>query len=180
MTKCIYCKIDKTAVEMAKRGTNGIRSYCKPCDGKRPRSNEFILRKRLKTKLRRAYYNRRLRDSVELSDIARVIRQDACGSDRRYKRQNDLTIDFIITELNKGCSYCKASPSELRMTLDRIDNNIGHTMNNVKPACIRCNYMRRDMPFIAWLAIVPVLESVRLAGLFHNWTGAWRGGKHGG
>jgi hypothetical protein len=55
------------------------------------------------------------------------------------------------------------------MTLDRIDNTIGHVKTNVKPACIRCNLLRRNMPYAAWLMLVPAVKKARKFGLFDGW-----------
>jgi hypothetical protein len=58
------------------------------------------------------------------------------------------------------------------MTIDRIDNEIGHTLSNVVPACIRCNYVRRDMPHEAWLCLVEGMREAVFRGLFGSWTAA--------
>jgi hypothetical protein len=61
------------------------------------------------------------------------------------------------------------------MTLDRVDNSIGHIKSNVVPACTRCNYTRRDMPYEAWLLIAKSMRKAREAGMFDNWTGSiWK------
>lgn len=56
------------------------------------------------------------------------------------------------------------------MTLDRIDNTIGHVQTNVVAACVRCNYMRRDMPYAAWTRLVPLIKQLREEGLFGAWV----------
>jgi hypothetical protein len=60
------------------------------------------------------------------------------------------------------------------MTLDRIDNDKGHTEDNVVPACIRCNYTRRSMPYEAWLVVAKGMREARERGLFGEWTGRAR------
>jgi len=80
-----------------------------------------------------------------------------------------LTKGFIAEQVAKGCLYC--GESEIRMTLDRICNEKGHTQDNVMPACIRCNYTRRDMPHEAWLVVAKGMREAREAGLFNGWTG---------
>jgi len=57
------------------------------------------------------------------------------------------------------------------MTLDRINNSKGHLMNNVVPACRRCNTTRGDMPYKAWLFLVDGMRKARLANAFGNWNG---------
>lgn len=55
------------------------------------------------------------------------------------------------------------------MSMDRVDNSIGHTKSNVVPACIRCNYMRKDMPMEAWKFLVPYIKQAKENGLFGDW-----------
>ena len=90
---------------------------------------------------------------------------DSRSSDRKFGRANDLTRDFIREQLAVGeCSYCVER--NLRMTLDRIDNDLGHLQTSVVIACIRCNYARRDMPYQAWLVVAPAMRAARQTGLF--------------
>jgi hypothetical protein len=103
------------------------------------------------------------------SERGRCIWKDTRGSDRKAGRSNDLTVEFIDSVIRNGCSYCLATDS--KMTLDRVDNTLGHLTSNVVPACIRCNYMRRDMPHAAWLVLLPAIRQAREAGLFGSWTG---------
>ena len=102
------------------------------------------------------------------SNLNEVVLSDTRASDRSAKRVNDLTLDFVRAVLQRGCHYC--GETALRMTLDRIDNALGHTQDNVNPACIRCNYLRRDMPYEAWLCFLPCLRETREKGLFGGWT----------
>jgi hypothetical protein len=104
--------------------------------------------------------------------IPNLICRDSRGSDKKLGRSNNLNPEWVRTEIANGCSYC--GETELRMTLDRIDNSKGHTRDNVRPACIRCNYLRRDMPFEAWLMLVGAIRRAREAGTFGDWTGRTR------
>jgi len=60
------------------------------------------------------------------------------------------------------------------MTLDRIDNLKGHSFDNVVPACIRCNYARRNMSYEAWLCLTEGMRRARELDLFKGWTGRTR------
>jgi hypothetical protein len=100
---------------------------------------------------------------------ARFILEDSRKDDRRENHQNDLDRDWIEARIQGGCSYC--GESELLMTLDRIDNFKGHTKDNVQAACIRCNYLRRDIPYTVWMAIVPTIKASKDAGLLDTWSG---------
>jgi hypothetical protein len=81
----------------------------------------------------------------------------------------DLTKNFVRDLISKPCDYCGDEKS--KMTLDRIDNDLGHTKANVVPACVRCNYLRRDMPFEAWKELASAIRRVRELGLFGDWVG---------
>lgn len=59
--------------------------------------------------------------------------------------------------------------AKLLSALDRIDNSKGHTKDNVRAACIRCNYMRGSMPFEAWEFLVPTIKEAVKRGLFGKW-----------
>jgi len=94
---------------------------------------------------------------------------DCRQSDRKHNRQNDLDLAFVETETAKPCEYC--GETTLRRGLDRKDNTQGHFRANVVVACARCNYFRRDMPYLAWLLIVPAMRQAREQGLFGHWEG---------
>lgn len=54
----------------------------------------------------------------------------------------DIDIDWMIENiLTKECIYCGDSH---RVGCDRIDNNKGHTRENVVPCCIECNTARNN------------------------------------
>ena len=81
----------------------------------------------------------------------------------------DLT-ESLIRELISGpCSYCGSM--NITMSLDRKNNSIGHTLENVLPSCIRCNVTRGNMPFKAWLIIAKAMKQVTELGLFDDWLG---------
>lgn len=101
-------------------------------------------------------------------EVERFILKDARGADRKRGRSNDLDLDFVRFLIRKGCIYCGDTAG--RMSLDRIDNQQGHTKNNVNPACLRCNFIRRDMPYQAWLCIVPAVRKAFKRGLFGKWS----------
>ena len=102
------------------------------------------------------------------TNVAAAILVDAKKADKKRGRQNDLSLDFVEGAVASGCAYC--GETELRMTLDRIDNTLGHTKANTVPACERCNYIRRDMPYAAWYFLLPAIRAAREAGLFGDWT----------
>lgn len=101
-----------------------------------------------------------------------AILKEAKAFDKKRGFAHDLTREFVENAISQGCCYC--GETTLRMTLDRKDNGSGHDMSNVVPACIRCNYARRDMPYEAWLHIAVAFREARERGLFGTWTGRAR------
>jgi hypothetical protein len=63
----------------------------------------------------------------------------------------DETIEKMV-ECKLKCFYCRESVKifyknvrdEKQWTLERLDNNIGHTCNNTVISCLECNLQRRN------------------------------------
>lgn len=100
------------------------------------------------------------------------IYKDCQNSDQKRGLKFDLTVEQIRDFVVDGCSYC--GEKGIKIGLDRIDNKKGHTYDNVRAACMRCNYLRRDMPYEAWIVIVPAVKAATEAGLFGTWDGFGR------
>jgi hypothetical protein len=102
----------------------------------------------------------------EASKAAKRISYYTKWSDGRKGFTNDLTVEFIERAIRMVCSYCGVPPGKEKMTLDRMDNSRGHSIDNVLPACYRCNVSRGDMPFQVWMFIAPRYREARALGLF--------------
>lgn len=62
----------------------------------------------------------------------------------------DLSSEQFYTLTQKPCVYCGIAPSNGRLPfiyngLDRKDNNLGYTPDNVAPCCARCNGIKGDI-----------------------------------
>ncbi len=167
---CRDCGMDKD-LEIAfrstytrKDGTKLYRPSCEECDGKARTKRNTFSPWTGKAAWQKKYRFESRRNSSERD---RWILQDSRSTDKKRGLKNDLDREFIKITIATGCSYC--GETEIRIGLDRIDNAKGHTKNNVRAACMRCNYLRRDMPFAAWLSVTPAIRAAREAGLFGNW-----------
>jgi len=98
---------------------------------------------------------------------ATFILVDSRREDKKKNRDNDLTKEYIQELIDNGCFYC--GRSNHKMTLDRVDNQIGHMQTNVVPSCIQCNYIRRDMPWEAWLIVSKSVKEVIEQNLLEGW-----------
>lgn len=102
-------------------------------------------------------------------NVPKHVYQDSRYRDRKRGLSNDLTLEFVQQELAKDCQYCGGRDG--RMTLDRMDSTIGHLQSNVVASCERCNMLKKDMPFEAWLVLVPSVKEAFKGGLFGSWVG---------
>ena len=171
---CIKCFVDKPIDDFyrKRKGEETRETICKSC----------VL---VKTKERhnRLYgsdseYRRSYLDAVnERTRLARqspqsragFVIQDSRKSDRKQGREFDLDKDFVSSLISKPCHYC--GDTSCLMTLDRIDNNIGHVRTNVVQACSRCNDTRGRMPYDAWLVVSEGMKKALELGLFGTWAG---------
>lgn len=162
--RCNDCGKTEPEVHFHKRRVNGRqykRHICHICNReyrkrfKKGKANRELINS----------YNRKYRQDP--NRLPMTVLKDCRQSDKKRGYNNDLNKEFITLAFLNGCVYC--GEKELRMTLDRIDNTKGHTKDNVNPACIRCNYLRRDMPYDAWIYLVPTLKEMSSKGLFGSW-----------
>lgn len=65
------------------------------------------------------------------------------------------------------CHYCG---NNTEGGLDRKNNSLGHTVENVVPCCTRCNLWLVDVPFVAKDALAPSIYDANKRGLFGNWV----------
>lgn len=156
------------------RGTEYIRCYCKECDNKgrgryrrQPSSHESEVARRSRIAEQRR--------NPTLLQRAQHILNDSKKSDRRRGRTTQLSISFIMDAISRPCDYCGGT--DIKMTLDRIDNDRGHIEDNVVPCCLRCNVTRGTMPYSAWVFVAKGMRQALRQGLFGDWTGATAGNK---
>lgn len=99
---------------------------------------EILFGKKKKTK--RDYISANKIDKDKL----RLKASKMCSSykikDKKRRFNYDLNTDWIIENiLFKNCVYCNDNEF---IGCDRVDNNKGHTKDNVVPCCISCNTTR--------------------------------------
>ncbi len=169
---CPSCETVKSLTAFYKRPNGKPAGYCKDChNGKaKEKLKESDVRAR-KNRTSRSWHKRR-RQSQDPQTLAKIILKDCKGSDRKHQREHDLDLATVLKQIIQPCTYC--GETTLRMTLDRIDNERGHTKDNVVGACIRCNYTRGAMPYEAWVLVAVGMLAAREAGVFGDWTGRCR------
>ena len=164
--KCKLCGCEKPIEDFELTPRNRkvyIRNFCKKCRRKRSYQQE---------KLDGRYEKRKARNRLQRHNPKhrpRFILQDSRAYDQSHGLDNDVDREFIAKLIQHGCSYC--GESKIKIGLDRINNSIGHIRSNVVAACIRCNFIRRTMPYEAWLLIVPGIREATEKGLLKDWNG---------
>jgi hypothetical protein len=178
MKICIKCHETKTEDNFPfRKDISRYRSTCRSCENTRRYDRVLNDDQKENRKLANRKYARNKNHKISLLrqdplHRSRFIVEDTRKSDKKRYLDNDLTIEFTEDLIALGCSYCGNTE---RMTLDRIDNAIGHTKNNVVASCYRCNMIRGNMPYQAWMNIVPAIRNTFEKGLFQGWnSGIWR------
>ena len=151
---CYYCDI------IQERGFNGIDrldsnigyvadncvSSCMVCNYMKGCLYFDIFLKRIEHILT---YNNKIKGRYfpeELSDYN-------AASYNEYKRRAnnkllhfELTINDYIELITANCYLCdRKSCEKYKNGIDRVDNNIGYIISNVKPCCGSCNYIKKNM-----------------------------------
>jgi hypothetical protein len=103
----------------------------------------------------------------------RVILNNCRKADKLLGLKTTITREEIRELISKPCEYCE-TPEE-KMGVDRKDNSRGHMPDNTVPCCLRCNALKRDMPWEAWIFLVPKIREAMQLGLFGDWIGHNRG-----
>lgn len=172
VASCSSCKLSEPDVQFT---TRIVKGKCYPrtnCMGCTVVKNKKRIRKPSEATKQQVVRNSARITAERKSGLFRdkYIVVDARRSDQKFDRQFDLTRAFVKDLISSPCSYC--GDTELMMTVDRKDNRLGHLKANVVGSCIRCNLIRRDMPYEAWLIVADSMRKARELGLFENWTGS--------
>lgn len=167
---CSGCKVEKNIDEFGtKKGENGAiyaKCYCRPCSNLRRKQYKDSTEVKRRSKANQLKRNKELRKTLR---PAQIIVEDSRAQDRLKGYENDLNKAFVEEMIAKPCAFC--CDDTTRMTMDRIDNSLGHLQSNVIQACIRCNLTRGNMPYEAWLMVSKGMREAREAGLFGDWKG---------
>lgn len=161
---CRDCKKLKESVDYIKRKTEGLV----------PRDKDgvalIVVNRGSKIHIRRARrYHKVKRDRYNPQDWPFFLRISMRSADLEKKQEFNLR-DSDIAEMviGKACTYCDKQYA--RMTLDRIDNSLGHQYGNVQVSCGFCNYFRGDLPYSIWLELVPIIKKLSNSGKLETYV----------
>lgn len=133
--KCTSCKELKLFSNFykMKTGKYGLKSTCIPC---------YLVYQREKRNLPEAIQKRK----KSMYRINRALKTRYWAMLSRHKKFSGKVIEFdeYSILIKNNCYYCKSLLPEAGIGLDRINNTIGYTINNVIPCCANCNMTRGD------------------------------------
>lgn len=124
-----------------------------------------------------AHYQRQMADpaqrlALRTAEQARYIRSKEHSkwaayrsTDKKNGRSCDLPWDAAYALMISACHYCGGESGGL----DRRDSARGHDLDNVVPACWRCNSVLTDLPAQAKDLLAPGLRAVRESRAFGDW-----------
>lgn len=101
---------------------------------------------------------KRTKDKIEESAIKKVIREYKVNA-RKRNLEWCLSYPQVREIVTKKCYYCGAENSSQKYGffhngIDRVDNDLGYTPENVVPCCKVCNYAKNNMSqndFFSWV-----------------------------
>lgn len=148
--RCNKCLIEfEATTEFFPRDANrplGIGYQCKECanafrrakgDSRKNRWSKLMTpeQRQAKYKISRAYYHGKGRAAVLIAAYRSVDKKRGfvCDLDATWFKE------FIE---NKPCYYCGETTD--KRGCDRLDNNLGHTKDNVVACCALCNHTRTN------------------------------------
>ena len=67
---------------------------------------------------------------------------------KRAGRAFTLSYEKFLEIVGLPCYYCGTVE---RISIDRVDNNLGYVEGNMVPCCKTCNWMKSDMPLSVFL-----------------------------
>lgn len=141
MKYCTGCKKDKSLDEYGKDSTrsDGLRFRCKKCHNARQKR----VRERPETKKREAVYQRKRAQTKK----GKYSQYKANAKSRAYSF--NLTYEEFCTFWQQPCFYCDGDIHTVG--IDRIDNTLGYSLDNIVSCCGLCNQMKMDLPLDAFL-----------------------------
>lgn len=143
--KCSNCKIEK---ELNSENFNRTRikrksdfhRYCREC---RKLTRKDTYKNQSKEKQKESIKRSSEFQKNTLSGRAIVMLKSYRTTDKKKNREFNLTKEWLIENIiDKECFYCE---DNYRTGCDRLNNDLGHTINNCVPCCAVCNSVRSDI-----------------------------------
>lgn len=180
LLNCKNCKEQKTTEHFSKNSatSTGFSNTCKDCHKSNYAKDIEKIKKRqaawrsknresLRERARKHHFENKDREKLRRKKYARTLigKYTALKGMAKF-RKKELYITFEeyskIVEDNK-CFYCDNNLPEAGHGLDRINNNLGYTVDNVVPSCKECNQIRmNNITHTEMIEVAKLLKSLRM------------------
>ena len=107
-------------------------------------------------------------DKLKIENPFSLLISYCQSHDRSKNLESNLTIDYLNALLliqNNKCYHCDhelkygiGHKDLSQISIDRIDNNIGHTINNCVISCLFCNYAKNSSKLDCYQDFITVLK----------------------
>jgi hypothetical protein len=106
------------------------------------RTSEEVLFGKIYSRKLKVIQDKRLLCTQELRNkISKMLSSYKCR-DKRKGYEFKMSFDDLYDIVHKPCVYCGDNRN---IGCDRLDNNRGHSLDNVVPCCYTCNVMKSDI-----------------------------------
>lgn len=162
--KCGLEKDLKSFAPYSEERKKGIRrNVCYTCKGKKERENIKNNPERLKKHkayLSKYYKNDPWRGKIKAYQHSDKLRKVLSITSEQFKK---------LLEVVNCCEYCGESDKKY-LGLDRLDNKLGHEVDNVVVCCEKCNYILGDLPPTVKGILGGALRVIREENLLKEWV----------
>ena len=141
MKICSNCHIEKSLEDFYhdKNKGDGHSYVCKKCDNSRIRKDNRKGRWKVDEVKE---YQKEYQSKYYINNKEKYLLMGYKSQDKKHNLDCDLTVQWIIDNItSKPCNYCG---NMINIGCDRIDNNKGHTKDNVISCCTICNSARNN------------------------------------
>lgn len=148
------------------KGGNRVSSICRACQYKDQKEKHLASTNDIEYLKKRRERGKRYRES----NRDKVLFNNYSRLDKIKGRVSDLTLEDVRRIIQSPCIYCGDKGD---VGLDRIDNSIGHSVENILPCCSVCNKARSDFFSVEEMMTIigPAIREVRNRRCNGKWTG---------
>jgi hypothetical protein len=153
MKTCTKCNEEKPLDQFSRneKTKDGLRSHCRACVSEAGKQH-YQKNKETIREYHKQYYQENKEACKQYDQQAR---QSPAGKYKSYKSSAkvrgisfSLTKDQFMTFWQQDCYYCNRPIATIG--IDRIDSEIGYSIENCISCCSVCNYMKLDMNEEEW------------------------------
>ena len=158
---CKGCGIEKvlSAFPRQSRDRNKRRGSCHTCKYKKSKASGYLEATKEK---RREYHRNYHKNNPE------VARYKANKNSDKINGRDTMSLEeYRGMVIECECHYCGQTS---HIGVDRLDNELGHTVSNCVPCCEKCNFILGDLPVQAKDILAKGLREMQNDKMLEDWV----------